>query len=135
MSETRKQLKIFSFVQVVAMVLALASGIALVAFPGEGENALGLDPKTFGAVLCAVAAVAGVLAFCAAAQGIRGANVPSKLGPHAPLSATSALVAAVGGCLEVASSAPLGSFAFWLLTVVGVAALVQGRKVRAELDR
>lgn len=135
MSQARKQLKIISFIQVIVMVWAVVQGVLFVTSAPEGTNPLGLEPQAFGILLGVLLVVAGALTFLAAAQGIRGANVPSKLGPHAAINTGGTVVALVGAALAIMSEAPLNSYAYCLVLVVDVVSLVWGNKVRKEQDR
>ena len=135
MSQARKQLKIISFIQVAVMVWAVVQGVLFVTSAPEGANPLGLEPQVFGILLGVLLVVAGAFTFLAAAQGIRGANVPSKLGPHAAINAGGTVVALAGAVLAIMSEAPLNPYAYFLVLVVDVASFIWGNKVRKELDR
>lgn len=128
MSQARKQLKIISFIQVVVALRALATGVILIVQNASTPNSL---------AGCADV-LAAVLSIAAAAQGIKGANVPSRLGPHTMLNVVGlicALIAAVVILVTTPDGEPINTL--WSVSVVVVDAFSAafGSRVRKELDR
>ena len=123
MSQARKQLKIVSFVQVACMLLAVVTGIVcVVSVPGPQTSILGMEPVT------------SIMLLLAAAQGIKGANVPSRLGPHAQICAVSLLFSAVAVVLAGVGGEAIAVVPC-LVLVADVVAITRGSAVRKELDR
>lgn len=128
MSQARKQLKIVSFVQVVVAVILLVTGIGLVVANSSTPNTL---------AGCA-AVLAAVLTCAAAFQGIKGANVPSKLGPHTSLNVAGLICAgaSAGVILATSSTGELANtVAACLAFVLNVVSIAFGSRVHKELDR
>lgn len=135
MSQARKQLKIVSFVQVACMLLAVVTGIVcVVSVPGPQTSILGMEPVTSIMLLGVLCIAAGIAAFLAAARGIKGANVPSRLGPHAQICAVSLLFSAVAVVLAGVGGEAIAVVPC-LVLVADVVAITRGSAVRKELDR
>lgn len=138
MSQNRKMLKVFSLIQVPVALAALIFGVLAIAGGSAASgnaSVLGIElaASLWQTVLGAAALIGGALALASASFGIRGANRPSSLGSHLPVSALSAVagaVAAVGCTVDVKTGA-----AGIALAVLAVLACVFDRKVTKELDR
>ena len=129
MSQNRKLLKVFSLIQVLVAVFALVLGFVTI---GSSEAAAGTTVDVFGMQL--EGGMWTVLTFISAALGIRGANRPSSLGGHAPVS----VFAAVCGIASVVLAVS-GGLLTWIVTaaaaILAVLAAVFDGRVRKELDR
>lgn len=129
MSQNRKMLKILSFIQVVAAVVAVIMAVGA----ANGDPAGGFIGQIPALGACGLHALCGVLTFTSALYGIRGANRPSSLGPHRVISA----LAIVAGILTVvllgttAGSPVLPA----VVAILGIAAVVLDGKVVKEADR
>lgn len=138
MSQNRKMLKIFSLIQVPIALAALVMGaLALAGSSAADGNAsvLGIElaASLWQTILGAAAIAGSVLALASASFGIRGANRPSSLGSHLPVSVLSAVAGVVAalGC----TASPNAGVAGAALATCAVLACVYDRKVVKELDR
>ncbi|MFR3275129.1 MAG: hypothetical protein ACLTOP_05290 [Collinsella phocaeensis] len=138
MSQNRKMLKIFSLIQVPIALAALVMGaLTLAGSSAAGGNAsvLGIElaASLWQTILGAAAIAGGVLALVSASFGIRGANRPSSLGSHLPVSVLSAVagVLAALGCTAGLNAGVAGA----ALAICAILACVYDRKVVKELDR
>ena len=128
MSQARKQLKIISFIQVVVALIALVTGVILIVQNTSTPNSL---------AGCAAAAMERTAARTSA-QGIKGANVPSRLGPHTMLNVVGlicALIAAVVILVTSPDGEPINTLWSVSVVVVGAFSAAFGSRVRKELDR
>lgn len=134
MSQARKMLKIVSFVQVVVALAAVILGIVFFA-SGDAEPPFGLELATFRILVLLTLLAMGVFSFLAAAQGIKGANVPSKLGAHPQLNTACIATVVVDFILFFGVPAPnVGIIGLFALLAASYA-MSRGNLVRKELDR
>lgn len=134
MSQARKMLKIISFIQVVAALWAIVAGIMFFA-SGDAEGPFGLEPSTFRILGLLISVAAAILSFLAAAQGIKGANVPSRLGSHLQLNIACIVAGLVDFALFFETPSPNAGTAGICVLVVAAYAISRGIRVRKELDR
>ena len=135
MSQARKQLKIISFIQAILMVAALIVGIAGIVSSGDAQaEAFGMDAATLAMLANILLIAAGITALLAAAQGLKGAHVPSRLGPHTQINVVSIMFSIAGAILGSAVSAAIPAIAC-LIVVACIASITRGVTVRKELDR
>lgn len=125
MSTERKTVKILSFIVLLFGILALVSGVKAFVTGSTGTSSLKLFEGILDLVFGMINIVIGVL-------GIRGANIPSKIGPFNVLCLVCAIAVAVCMVLAVVflGSGALGFIAIIVLYLAClVAGNVFGRKV------
>lgn len=141
MSQTRKQLKVVSFAQFVIALLALGMGLRLVlggVDVPEGDYTLiafTVSSATLVMLTGVLLIFVGLLGLYATMLGVRGANVPSRLGSHSPINIDGVCAAIVSGVLAIAVGDVATIGAAVLAVVIDAFALVLGRRVLKELDR
>lgn len=143
MSQNRKLLKVFSLIQFVLGIIALILGIVFAA----GASMVGGDAESvtlFGTYLDAAAwsllngvilIALGILQIASSVLGIRGANRPSALKGHLPITVVIVIIACVDIFISAnidASTSPIGILA---IALVGVGAGLYDQRTRQELDR
>ncbi|AEB06270.1 hypothetical protein Corgl_0143 [Coriobacterium glomerans PW2] len=141
MSLNRKILKLLSFAQIIVSIVAIV--FAVISFSRGGESAeaassvfgMQLAASVWAMVRDASLILLAIVTIAASAAGIRGANRPSSLGSHRPLSLIGLILGLV--CCAIAfglETIPALIIAV-LLALYHIASLIVGGRVRRELDR
>lgn len=141
MSNNRKMLKVLSLIQFVVAIIALVlGGITLAGAGSAGDGTVTVLGSEISATLWTVVtgaliAFTGLLSLISSVLGIRGANRPSRLGGHGPIS----ILAALLGLVAMFLGSNFGSLSTPTVTMVafalGAFVFALDARVRHEMER
>lgn len=139
MSQNRKILKVVSLIQALVGLAALIAGIFAIVNAQDSAGTFEVFGTTIDAslgcmVLGALSVITGACTFGSCTLGIQGANRPSSLGAHAPLS-VAALVLGILATIFGTSVNLVLAVISGVAAVLALFAVMYDGRVRKELDR